>query len=186
MATIHCKACGASYRYEKEGCCPNCGAYNRPPKRDRVTAEGIVQHMTEATFEKRQHAPSKVCFEEKECYEKKECHEEKVCFEDQARQGNRRTVPTSTPASIPKSTGSTVYAKPAETTRKYNYAAPKPTGPVPHSQFPETTDGPLKSAPNQPKNKGLPIGCLIPLAIFGIPFLRIVISVIREVLSSIG
>ena len=81
MAVIHCKACGASYHYEKEGCCPNCGAYNRPPKRNRVTAEGIVQHMTDAAYEKRRHAQGKVCFEEKEC------HEEKVCFEDQTRQG---------------------------------------------------------------------------------------------------
>ena len=69
MATIHCKACGAVYRYEKEGCCPNCGAYNRPPKRERVNADGTVQHMTDAAYEKRQHAQGRVCFEEKECYE---------------------------------------------------------------------------------------------------------------------
>ena len=69
MATIHCKACGASYHYEKEGCCPKCGAYNRPPKRERVNADGTVQHMTDAAYEKRQHAQGKVCFEEKECYE---------------------------------------------------------------------------------------------------------------------
>lgn len=31
MATVHCKACGKSYNYEKNGCCPECGAYNRPP-----------------------------------------------------------------------------------------------------------------------------------------------------------
>ena len=69
MATIHCKACGAIYRYEKEGCCPRCGAYNRPPKRERVNADGTVQHMTDAAYEKRQHAQGKVCFEEKACYE---------------------------------------------------------------------------------------------------------------------
>lgn len=69
MATIHCKACGAVYRYEKEGCCPRCGAYNRPPKRERVNADGTVQHMTDAAYEKRQHAQGRVCFEEKECYE---------------------------------------------------------------------------------------------------------------------
>ena len=78
MASIRCKACGASYHYEKEGCCPNCGAYNRPPKRERINADGTVQHMTDAAYEKRQHAQGKMCFEEKECYE------------DQARQGLRR------------------------------------------------------------------------------------------------
>ena len=36
MATVHCKACGKSYNYEKNGCCPECGAYNRPPRREQV------------------------------------------------------------------------------------------------------------------------------------------------------
>ena len=39
MATIHCKACGKSYNYEKNGCCPECGAYNRPPRREQVYAD---------------------------------------------------------------------------------------------------------------------------------------------------
>ena len=84
MAVIHCKACGRSYRYESEGCCPSCGAYNRPPKHERVNADGTVQHMTDAAYEKRKKAHEKVCFEEKVCYE------EKTCYEDQARRGVRK------------------------------------------------------------------------------------------------
>lgn len=83
MATIQCKACGKHYSYEKEGCCPNCGAYNRRPKRERVNADGTVQHMSDAAYEKRNRAAGKVCFEEKEC------HEQKVCYEDQTRHGKR-------------------------------------------------------------------------------------------------
>jgi len=85
MATIRCKACGKLYVYEKEGCCPGCGAYNRPPKRERVNPDGTVQHMTDAAYAKRKAAAGKVCFEEKEC------HEEKVCYEDQARHGKRKS-----------------------------------------------------------------------------------------------
>lgn len=161
MGLIQCKACGALYRYEKEGCCPKCGAYNRPPKRERVNPDGTIQHMTDAAFEKRQHAQGKVCFEEKECHEKKECYEKKVCYEDQARQGSRRTVPQ----------GNT---------------APKPTGPVPHSKFPQTQSTPVKSNSAGKEKKKLPIGCLIPLAFLGFEILAGVIAVIREVLSSLG
>ena len=79
MAMVQCKACGKSYNYEKNGCCPECGAYNRPPRRERVDADGTVHHLT---GQERRSVPrgGKVCFE------KKECHEKKVCFEDQARQ----------------------------------------------------------------------------------------------------
>lgn len=72
MATIHCKACGKSYNYEKNGCCPECGAYNRPPRRERVDADGTVHHLT---GQERRSVPrgGKVCFEKK------------VCFEDEAR-----------------------------------------------------------------------------------------------------
>ncbi len=86
MAMIRCKACGARYSYEKEGCCPGCGAYNRPPKRERVNPDGTVQHMTDAEYARRSKATGKVCFEEKECYE------EKVCYEDQARRGGRKST----------------------------------------------------------------------------------------------
>ena len=45
MATVHCKACGKSYSYEENGCCPSCGAYNRPPRRETVEADGTVHHL---------------------------------------------------------------------------------------------------------------------------------------------
>lgn len=78
MAMVQCKACGKIYDYEKNGCCPSCGAYNRPPRRERVDADGTVHHLT---GQERRSVPhgGKVCFE------KKECHEKKVCFEDEAR-----------------------------------------------------------------------------------------------------
>ena len=181
MATIHCKACGAIYRYEKEGCCPKCGAYNRPPKRERVNADGTVQHMTDAAYEKRQHAQGKVCFEEKEC------HEEKVCYEDQARHGNRSTASASTGSTVyARPAESTVYAKPSQTPRTYNYTAPKPTGPAPHAKFPEKASAPVQSNSGAKQKKRLPIGCLIPLAFIGIEVLAAVIALIREVLSSLG
>ena len=153
MATIHCKACGAMYRYEKEGCCPNCGAYNRPPKRERVNADGTVQHMTDAAYERRQHAQGKVCFEEKEC------HEEKVCYEDQARQGARRTVPQ----------GNT---------------APRPTGPVPHSKFPQSRNTPVRRT-SPPKQQSSPVGCLVTFILVAF-LLGAVATVAMTVLSSIG
>lgn len=56
MPTIRCAACGKHYDYRQEGCCPRCGAYNRPPRREWVEADGSVHHGT----------PS-----EKVCYEKK-------------------------------------------------------------------------------------------------------------------
>ena len=31
MATVHCKACGKSYNYEKNGCCPECGPITARP-----------------------------------------------------------------------------------------------------------------------------------------------------------
>ena len=101
MGLIQCKACGALYRYEKEGCCPKCGAYNRPPKRERVNADGTVQHMTDAAYEQRNHAQGKVCFEEKEC------HEKKVCYEDQA----RRSAAPRPSGAAPKPTGPVPHAK---------------------------------------------------------------------------
>ena len=154
MATIRCKACGKIYSYEKEGCCPGCGAYNRPPKRERVNADGTIQHMTDAAYEKRSKAAGKVCFEEKECYE------EKVCYEDQARHGNtRRTVPQGS-------------------------SAPKPTGPVPHSKFPQTQSTPVQRAPAK-QNSGSPVGCLVTFIMVAI-LLGFVAMVGTTVLSSIG
>lgn len=100
MAVMQCKACGRLYNYSKEGCCPGCGAYNRPPKRNRVNADGTVQHMTDTAYEKRQHAQGKVCFEEKECYE------------DQARRGRQRDEGNVTAAAA--QTGSVGRRSPAK------------------------------------------------------------------------
>lgn len=69
MASIRCKACGKTYDYRKEGFCPKCGAYNRPPRQEWVDAQGGIHYAGQ----------------EKECYERKECHEEKVCYEQQTR-----------------------------------------------------------------------------------------------------
>lgn len=73
MLDVKCKACGKRYNYEEWGCCPNCGAYNRPPRRERVTAEGDVHHISDAEYrDKDQRTRTqghKVCFEKKVCYE---------------------------------------------------------------------------------------------------------------------
>lgn len=91
MATIHCKACGKSYNYEKNGCCPECGAYNRPPRREQVYADGTVHHLDGSS---RRPVPNG----DKVCYEKKENHQKKVCFEDQARQVREKLNNLSRPA----------------------------------------------------------------------------------------
>ena len=63
MATLRCKSCGRVYSYEKNGTCPKCGAYNRPPRKEIVEADGTIHYVTT---------------EQKVCYEEKECHEEDV------------------------------------------------------------------------------------------------------------
>ena len=63
MATLRCKSCGRVYNYEKNGTCPKCGAYNRPPRKEIVEADGSIRYVTT---------------ENKVCYEEKECHEEDV------------------------------------------------------------------------------------------------------------
>lgn len=83
MARIKCKNCGKAYRYETEGCCPECGAYNRPPRREQVNADGTIYHMNDHDYLEIRHAQAdthsgKVCFEEKECHEEKVCYEEKT------------------------------------------------------------------------------------------------------------
>lgn len=75
MASIRCKACGKTYD-AREGFCPKCGAYNRPPRREWVDADGTVHHGKERT--QAQPRPGKVCYEEKTCYEDKQCYEEQV------------------------------------------------------------------------------------------------------------
>ena len=49
MQMIRCAACGRRYDYRQEGCCPHCGAYNRPPRREWVDADGTVHHGKERT-----------------------------------------------------------------------------------------------------------------------------------------
>lgn len=67
MVKITCEACGRRYDYAKEGLCPNCGAYNRPPRRETVDADGVVHHLNVA--EEITPPEGKACYEEKECHE---------------------------------------------------------------------------------------------------------------------
>ena len=73
MANIKCKACGKRYDYYEHGCCPECGAYNRPPQRDRVDVDGTVHHLNDSEFfddsAARRRQSGKVCFEREECHE---------------------------------------------------------------------------------------------------------------------
>lgn len=83
MLAVKCKNCGKRYDYKEHGCCPECGAYNRPPRRDRVNADGTIHHMSDADFlensdKRRRSQGGKVCFERD------------VCYEDQARAVRRK------------------------------------------------------------------------------------------------
>lgn len=72
MPNIRCKTCGRTYSYEKQGMCPKCGAYNRPPRRERVDPDGSVHYLDDRsaiTGVVPNHPRDKVCFEEKVCYE---------------------------------------------------------------------------------------------------------------------
>lgn len=75
MANIKCKACGKRYDYYEHGCCPDCGAYNRPPRRNRVDVDGTVHHLNDSEFfddsAARRRQSGKVCFEREECHEDK-------------------------------------------------------------------------------------------------------------------
>ena len=57
------------------GRCPECGAYNRPPQRDRVNADGTIHHLSDSEFfddsATRRRQSGKVCFEREECHEDK-------------------------------------------------------------------------------------------------------------------
>ena len=77
MATIRCRACGRIYDYEKQGLCPKCGAYNRPPRRERVDADGTVHRLDPRSTPVPPRRGEKVCYEQK------------TCFEDQARPAGR-------------------------------------------------------------------------------------------------
>lgn len=69
MASIRCKACGCTYDYNKEGMCPKCGAYNRPPHRERVDPDGSVHYLEPRDAAVPPHRGKKVCYEKKTCYE---------------------------------------------------------------------------------------------------------------------
>jgi len=67
MNRVKCRGCGKVYNYQQDEICPNCGAYNRPPHREIVEADGTVHDVR---------GDDKVCYEEQVCYEEKQCHEE--------------------------------------------------------------------------------------------------------------
>lgn len=69
MASIRCKACGCTYDYNKEGMCPKCGAYNRPPRRERVDPDGSIHYLEPRDAAVPPHRGKKVCYEQKTCYE---------------------------------------------------------------------------------------------------------------------
>ena len=69
MVKITCQACGHRYDYAKEGLCPNCGAYNRPPRRETVDADGVVHHLNVVEDEEE-------VLQGKAYYEQQECHED--------------------------------------------------------------------------------------------------------------
>ena len=69
--TVKCKNCAKRYDYREHGCCPECGAYNRPPQWDRVAADGTIYHVSDEAFldnteERRRSMPGKVCFDRSE------------------------------------------------------------------------------------------------------------------------
>lgn len=87
MPTIRCAACGKHYDYHREGCCPRCGAYNRPPRREWVGADGSVHHEKNGATPR----PGKVCYEEKECFEEQTRKPRKKAAAPTA-QGSERVV----------------------------------------------------------------------------------------------
>jgi hypothetical protein len=70
MRHITCRACGKGYNYEVDGCCPHCGAYNRPPRRVTIESDGSIHAA----------GGDKVCYEQKVCYEGQTRHRGKVSF----------------------------------------------------------------------------------------------------------
>ena len=62
MATIRCRSCGRIYDYNKQDMCPKCGAYNRPPHRERVDPDGTVHFVEDQSIPPRR---GKVCYEER-------------------------------------------------------------------------------------------------------------------------
>lgn len=67
MALLRCKACNKLYSYEKEGFCPKCGAYNRPPRKEWVDPDGSIHYMNQRDADSGavpSHRGKKVCFEQ--------------------------------------------------------------------------------------------------------------------------
>jgi len=59
-------SCGRSYDYDIEGCCPECGAFNRPPHRQTIEADGQIHVVREKPGTEPWQAKSagkKVCYE---------------------------------------------------------------------------------------------------------------------------
>lgn len=42
MRRVRCYECGRRYDYDEDGFCPNCGAFNQPPREARVSVDGRV------------------------------------------------------------------------------------------------------------------------------------------------
>lgn len=45
MQKVRCYECGKSYDYDEDGFCPNCGAFNQPPRSAAIGADGAVVRM---------------------------------------------------------------------------------------------------------------------------------------------
>lgn len=90
MQMIRCAACGRRYDYQQEGCCPRCGAYNRPPRREWVDADGTVHHGKNRAQARPR--PGKVCYEEKVCFEEQARKPRKKVAAPSAAQSGERTV----------------------------------------------------------------------------------------------
>ncbi len=66
MRHIRCASCGKRYDYDIEGCCPACGAYNRPPRRREIEADGLLHTVREKAGTEPwdvRSAGEKVCYE---------------------------------------------------------------------------------------------------------------------------
>ena len=96
MPIIRCKTCGRTYSYEKQGMCPKCGAYNRPPRRERIDPDGSIHYLDDRsaiTGAVPNHPRDKVCYEKK------------VCYEEQTKKPSFRDVENLVATFFPKATG---------------------------------------------------------------------------------
>ena len=96
MPIIRCKTCGRTYSYEKQGMCPKCGAYNRPPRRERIDPDGSIHYLDDRsaiTGAVPNHPRDKVCYEKK------------VCYEEQTKKPSFQDVENLVATFFPKATG---------------------------------------------------------------------------------